>query len=199
MTGGIEIVRQADSFDTRWGDLNARSRRLELVSAKSWLTRSASDGGQTIVSWCDAKEIGVFSSAFQLGRVRTSTPLDVQPPPLVLSDHSLVSLERDFTGYTPTLEPQGKDRTLLVLKYTADPQYETRILIDTARHVILSAEDRYKGKATSTTKYDDFVEAAGSWWAQRVEMLDTDGKRRSLITQTVKTLTLADGWIDEAV
>ncbi len=192
MTGGIEIVRQIDSFDTRWGDFSGRARWLELASSKTWLTRSASDGGQTLVSWCDAKEIGVFSSAFQLGRVRASTPLDAQPPPLGLGDHSLTSLERDFTGYTPTVEPQGKDRALLVLKYTGDPQYETRILIDTARHVILSSEDRYKDKVTTTTRFDDFVEVAGCWWAQRIETLDEGLKRRSLVTQTVKTLTLAE-------
>ncbi len=39
LTGGIEITRSTESFDTRWGDLTGRSRRLELVAAKSWLTR----------------------------------------------------------------------------------------------------------------------------------------------------------------
>src|SRR5437868_732156 len=114
LTGGIEIVRQTESFDARWDELAGRSKRVELVAAKSWLTTSSSDGGQTLVSWCDAKEIGVFSKAFQLGRVRAATPLDVQPPPLHLSDHSLASLELSYPGYVPTLEPQGKDRTLLV-------------------------------------------------------------------------------------
>ena len=66
MTGGLEIVRTTESFDTRWGDLTARSRKLEVVSAKSWLIRTESDGGQTLVSWCDGKEIGIFSKAFQL-------------------------------------------------------------------------------------------------------------------------------------
>ena len=191
LTGGIEIVRQSDLFNPRWGDLPARSRQLELVATKAWLTRSASDGGQTVVSWCDAKEIGVFSQAFQLGRVRSSTPLDLQPP-LELSDHSLVSLEQIFANYTPTLEPQGPDRTLLVLKRARTPLYDTRILIDTARHVIVSIEDRHKGKAISTTRFDDFIEAAGSWWARRIETTDETGKRTSLVTQTIRTMPLAD-------
>lgn len=192
LTGGIEITRQTDTFDARWGDLSSRSRRLELVSAKSWLTRSGSDGGQTLVSWCDAREIGVYSTAFQLGRVRASTPLDVQPPPLHLRDRSLTSLERAYPGYTPTLEPLGKDRFRLVLKYRNDPLYETRILIDTARHVILSIEDRHKGKVTSTTRFNDFVEAEGSWWACKIETISDAGKRTSLTTQTVKALSATE-------
>jgi Flp pilus assembly protein TadD len=192
MTGGIEITGQTESFDVRWDELTGRARRLELVSAKSWLTRSASDGGQTLVSWCDGKEIGVFSKAYQLGRARAATPLDVQSPPLALSDYSLSSLEWAYRTYTPTLEPQGKDRVLLVLKQATSPQHETRILVDTSRRVILSIENRFKEKVTGSTRFDDFVEAAGAWWAQRVETTDAKGKRASLVTQTVKTLTLKE-------
>jgi len=188
MIGGIEIVRQSDSFDVRWGELAGRSRRLELFSAKSWLTRSGGDGGQTLVSWCDAKEHGIFSTAFQLGRLRASVPLDLQPPPLELSDYSLASLEVGYSAYTPTLEGQDKDRTLLVLKHTSSPLYETRVLIDTGRHVILSIENRYKGKVTSVTKFEDFVEAAGAWWARRIETTEENGKCSMLATQTVKPL-----------
>ena len=146
MPGGLEIRRQTDTYDARWGDMSGRSRRLELVAAKSWLTRAESDGSQTLVSWCDGKEIGVYSTAFQLGRQRAATPRDVQPPPLELGDHSLTSLELAYPEYVPTLEPQGKDRTLMVLKYKGESIYETRILIDTGRHVILSIEDRFQGK-----------------------------------------------------
>jgi tetratricopeptide (TPR) repeat protein len=188
MTGGVEIVHRSEWYDARRGDFTSRSRTLELFSAESWLTRSVGDGGQTLVSWCDGKEYGIFSRAFLLGRLRASAPGDRQPP-LDLSDHSLTSLERTYAGYTPTLQPQGNDRTLLVLKQAASPLYETRVLIDTARHVILSIEHRHKGKVTTTARFDDFVQAAGSWWARRVETTDEDGKRLTLATQTVKTLT----------
>ena len=191
MKGGLEIVRQTESNNVRWDELSSRSKRLELIAAKSWLTRASSDGGQTLVSWCDGNEIGVYSEAFQLGRVRAAVPLDVQPPPLELNDHSLSSLERAYPAYTPTVEPQGKDRTLLVLKHADSPQYETRVLIDTNRHVILSMEDRFKDKVTGTTRFDDFVEAAGSWWARRIESTDEAGMRLSLVTHTINELTLA--------
>ena len=101
MTGGIEVVRQTDTFDVRWGDLTGRTRRLELAAAKSWLTLTAPDGGQTLVSWCDRDEIGIFSKAFQLGRVRTATPLDLKAP-LHLSDYSAVHKAR----LTPNVETE---------------------------------------------------------------------------------------------
>ena len=192
MTGGIEIVRQTDSVRRALGRPHAHARAGSNWSPPSrWLTRSESDGGQTLVSWCDAKEIGIFSKAFQLGRLRAATPLDVQPPPLELNDYSLTSLERAYAGYTPPSKPQGKDRTLLVLKAQVQPASMKRaFLIDTARHVILSIEDRYKGKVTGTTKFDDFVEAAGSLVGPAHRDDRRDGKRLSLTTQTVKTLAL---------
>ncbi len=185
MAGGVEIVRQTDTFEPRWGELATRSRRLDLASAKTWLVRTASDGGQTLVSWNDGKEVGAFSKAFQLGRTRAATPLDGTLQ-LALGDHSAVSVEREFASYTPTVEAQGKDRALLVLKVH---RYETRILVDTVRHVVLSVENRDNGKLFDTTKFDDFVEVAGGWWARKIEATNADGKRTSLATQTVKSLT----------
>ena len=64
-------------------------------------------------------------------------------PPLRLDDHSLTSLERTYHGHMPTLEKLGKDHTLLLLKHPNDSSYDTRILIDTKRHVILSIEHRH--------------------------------------------------------
>jgi Flp pilus assembly protein TadD len=192
LSGGLDIMRQTDSLDPRWDSLTGRARRRELVAAKSWLTRSESDGGQALISWCDAKEIGIFSRAFQLGRVRSSTPRDVQPPPLALDDFSLPPLDITHADFTPTLESQGKDRALLILKRPTQPLDEMRVLVDTARHVILSIEHRHQGKVTAATKFDDFVEAAGTWWARRIEATNEDGKRVSLTTQTIKTLTPAE-------
>ena len=50
---------------------------------------------------------------------------------------------------------------MLILKNPNSPDYETRYLIDTARHVILSIESRLKNKVYGSTKFDDFVEIAG--------------------------------------
>ncbi len=189
LTGGIEIVRQTQYFDVRWDDLSWRSRKLEVFSPTTWLTRSEGDNTQTIINWCDSHERGVFSKTFQLGRLRASNPHDLRSPPLELSDHSLASIEQAYPHHEVTLQPQEKERTLLVLRHPSNPQGETRVLIDTGRHVILSIEQRNGGKVWSVTRFDDFVEVAGSWWAKRIETTDSKGRRTALVTQTIKSLT----------
>jgi hypothetical protein len=56
------------------------------------------------------------------------------------------------------------------------------LLIDTARQVVLSIEQRQDGRATSVTRMTDFVEAAGAWWATRVETFDDQSRRTSTTT-----------------
>ncbi|MCE9564870.1 MAG: hypothetical protein K8U57_22780 [Planctomycetes bacterium] len=190
--GGIVIVRQTENFAGRDHTLSARSKRLELVSPTSWFTRSAPEGGQVIVSWCDAKEFGTYSTAYQLGRVRASDKLDLQNPPLGLDDDSITPLHLTYAIYTPTVETTDKDRELLTLKHKDSPDHEVRYLIDTSRHVLLAIEQRHKGKTVATTKFEDFVEIAGMWWARKSERIDADGKRQWTSTQTVAELPAAD-------
>src|SRR5206468_1349036 len=65
---------------------------------------------------------------------------------------------------------------------------EVRVVIDTARLVLLSMEQRHKGEVASRTSLDDFVQVAGCWWAHKIETLDGRGRRTALVTQTVKEL-----------
>lgn len=185
LKGGIVVTRQHDGFDSGRGGLTSRSKRLELVSPAAWLARTAPGGGQVLVTWCDAKECGAYSTAFQLGRVRDANAHDLHAPPLELSDSSLTPLHASYANMLPTVEAIAPDRALLVLKYADMPGYEVRVLIDTKRHVALSVEHRYKDKVTSATKFSDFVEVAGRWWAKRVETFDADNRRTSLATQTI--------------
>ncbi len=172
---GLKIERQTESFDPRWGQLTGRSQTVTLVSPAAWTTVSASDGSQTVVSWCDGKVRGVFGTALQLGTQRAvvgqasslSKPEDLAMPPVGLcGGYATDPLDLAMQGYTPEIKPQDGNRTLLVLHMPKNPQIETQILIDTTRKVVLSIETRQDGKATSTTRYSDFVEvAAGSWYA----------------------------------
>ena len=138
-----------------------------------------------MVSWCDANEYGNYTTAYLLGRLRTSNKIDLQYPPLELADDSLTPLHSGYATYEPTVEAIAKDRALLILKHKTNSDYEVRYFIDTSRHVILSVEQRHKGKASSTTNFDDFVEIAGSWWARRVVTVNATGERQSLTTQTL--------------
>lgn len=183
LKGGLVVTRQTDGFT---GDaLSSRQTRLELVSASAWLGRTTPVGGPVSVEWCDAKERGAYSAAFLLGRVRASNALDLRQLPLELGDNSVTPLHETYANMTAAVEVLAKDRSLLTLKYPGNADYELRVLVDTARSVVLSYESRNKGKVTSGTKFSDFVEVGGVWWAQKVEALDADGKRHGLTTQTV--------------
>ena len=159
------------------------------MASGSWLVRSESDGQPTLVNWCDGRERGILSRPFQLGRLRAAAPHDVRTLPFDPSDYSLSPLDEGYRYYVPTLETQKDGRTLLILKHASSPTTETRFLIDTTRHVVLQFEHRINGKTTSATKFDDFVEVGGSWWARRIETTDDRGRVISRITRTVQSLS----------
>jgi tetratricopeptide (TPR) repeat protein len=190
LTGGLEINRSGETFDVRWGDVTSRSETFSLVSARTWLIRSQGGGQQTTVQWCDEKERGIFSKAFQLGRIRASVASDLAKPPLDLGPYALSSLEITYPQYEVELKPQRDNRTLLVLKHPSNPLGETDVMIDTRRHVVLWIEDRQDGKITSGTRCDDFVEATGAWWAGRIETFDSEGRRTSRTVQQFKPIAL---------
>ncbi|MHC4400407.1 MAG: VIT domain-containing protein [Planctomycetota bacterium] len=185
---GLAIDRRTESFEARLNDLRSRSRLLMLVSPRSWLTRSEGDVSQTTVHWCNGKERGVFSKAFQLGRVRSSEPTDLKKPPLNLSGYVLTSLDQSYQQYDVALKPQGQDQTLLVLKHPSNPGYEVRVLVDTKRQVVLRFENHQDGELTSASAFGDFVEVGGRWWAGRIETTDKEGRRTSVVTQQFQPL-----------
>ncbi len=101
---------------------------------------------------------------------------------------TIYPLDHTYAGYSVQLKPQGNDQTLLVWTNPANPQDEGRILIDTARNVVLRAEHFQNGKITSTTTASDFVQVAGVWWAGRVESINADKKRMGLTTRKFTAL-----------
>ncbi|HEV3146323.1 MAG TPA: hypothetical protein VGZ47_20720, partial [Gemmataceae bacterium] len=186
LAGGLEIVRHNSAFEPRWKELTSRNNYFQLWSQKSWLTRSQGDGSQTVVDWCDGKERCLIHKAFQIGRIRASVPQDLDFPSL--DDYSIISLERTYNNSTPRIEEAGIGRTRLILSYQ-DSDSEIRFLIDTTKNVVLSVENWSEGKLQSTTRYSDFIEVAGSWWAQTVETTNDKGERASLAKLSVKQLS----------
>jgi predicted Zn-dependent protease len=192
LQGGLEIAQQADGFDPRWGELTTRSRQRTILSSKAWLTRSGADAEGTLVQWCDGRERGVFSRAFQLGRVRPIQDGDLANLPLDLGDFSLSGLDQFYNDYTAAVEAGKDGETVLVFTDRNSPRSETRVVIDAARHVITRMEHRHDGKTTSVAKFEDFVEAAGCWWARRIETQDDKGRLSSRTTRTVQPLAADD-------
>ncbi len=182
LAGGVVIERRSDSFNPGTGTLIGSERRLELVLPSAWAIRTETDAGQTLIEWCDAKERGVFGTAFQLGRVRASTAADRGNPPLGLDDHSLTPLDEAYAKWTAKVEKAGDGVVLSIRSGNA----EIRVHIDPTRHVVTRVEQLQGGKPTATTTFADFTEVAGSWWAQASETTDARGHRTSRVTQTVR-------------
>lgn len=182
--GGLELRRVTDSFDPRWQRQSGKDQDLVLVAPRAWLARTLNPGVDVVVNYCRDTERGQFSSMLQLGRRRAAVDADRQHPPLGLSDFSLTALHETYYHYSAKLEPAGENRTWLILRHESSQSLE-RFLIDTARHVVLEREYHHANKKLSTTKFDDFLEIDGRWWARKVTQHDD---RNRLTSQTVMTL-----------
>ncbi|MGD0896679.1 MAG: VIT domain-containing protein [Thermoguttaceae bacterium] len=187
---GVKIDRQVEGYDASTAALQSRSRTLGLASPNAWLARCEGDRSATTVAWCDEKERGTLSKAFLLGRLRKSKPADLgRLPPEIASD---VPLDQTYAAWPVTMKPQGNDRTLLVLTGPGDSKPEVRILVDTARKVILRIEYFNQDAISSTTVYDNFVEVAGAWRPTRTETLDAKGRRLSLTRHAYTVLAAGE-------
>ncbi|MCC6125288.1 MAG: tetratricopeptide repeat protein [Pirellulales bacterium] len=186
--GGLQIDVQSDGFDPRFGNLTHKSNATFLANANSWLVRSASDGGQTTVQWCDGRERGVFNRSFQLGRLRQAVEQDLARPPIGLPGFVLDSLEDSYRNQKVSLERTGDGQVTLTFKYPGDEKNETLVRIDVERSVVLSIESRHTGKTTGKQQFGDFVDVAGAWWAGKIESRDEKGRLVGMSKQTIVRL-----------
>ncbi len=184
----LEIVRTAQHFDARWGNLTSQQQMVYLLSANSWLVRTQSDGSPTFVHECDQEHRSVFSQAFQWGRTRAATAEQLREPPFDLSGYVTQSLEQAYRDYQIALKPQSDSLTLLIATHPTNADYELHFLIDVQKNVLVQTENWQDGKVTSVHKCSDFVEVAGAWWATRCESQDDLGRRTALITQEFSQL-----------
>jgi tetratricopeptide (TPR) repeat protein len=183
LKGGLVVEQQDDTFDPQTGQLDKRNQSLQMVSPTAWLIRRANNGEQTTVQWCDAKGRGIFNKGFMLGRTYPAAAGDLANPPLDFGSYLWESLEKAYQDYAVEIKPQalgapdgGEGKMLLTLTAPDDPDSQIRILVDTVRHVVLSVQECGDGKVTRTSKYNDFVEVAGAWWATRFEVFDDKGR-----------------------
>ncbi len=174
LDGGIELRRVYDGFDVRWKRRASRSSDLVLYSPSGWLTRPTGLTDQTVIQFCDAKERGVFSLAFLLGRVRASVEQELKTPPLALDDSSMWPLH-ESQGYAGRVEPAGENRAKLILT-AKNSKSIGHFTIDTAKHVLVKREWFDGEKTTGATSYEDFVEVAGTWWAKKSTTTDAKGR-----------------------
>jgi predicted Zn-dependent protease len=188
--GGLQFDTESDSFDPRFAELTSQSSMNLLAGASGWLIRSAADGGQTTVQWCDGKERGIFNRSFQLGRLRKAIDAERSSPPASLNGFVLTSLQDTFAYQKVSISHPADGQALLTFRYPGDKS-ETLVLIDTKRNVVLSIETRNDGKTTATQQFSDFTQAAGAWWAGKIESRNAKGHVMSVTRQNIVRLAAA--------
>ena len=186
---GARIDLKNEYFDTLHETITSQSETSAFVSPNFWLVRAGGNGSQTLLNWCDTAQRGVLSKAFLLGRLRKSTPKELEKPPLGIEGYTLNSLEKTYRNYEVQVQQQADGQRLLTLKHPGNADYEIRILVDTKRHVITKIENYQNGKTTSTATFGNFVRWADAWWAGSIERTDAEGRRVSRTSQTFKPLS----------
>lgn len=188
--GGVEFKRVVDHLDPIWNRRSGASRDLVLYSPSGWLTKPLDLNQQSIVNYCTGRERGTYSAAFLLGRTRPVVDADFGPESMGLDDGSVLPLHEQFYDRIARVEPAGQDQVKLTLT-TKDSTYAERLLIDTARHVLIKHEWLNDDRVTATETRDDFVEVAGSWWPRKVIRLDEEGRKVSETTFEIQGLARA--------
>ncbi|HZZ27728.1 MAG TPA: VIT domain-containing protein [Pirellulales bacterium] len=179
LTGGIEMVRTTDSFDPRWSRHIGQTSDLVLYSPTAWLMRSLDPSSHIIVNYCDEKERLVFSQALLLGRTRKSIERELKSLPMGWSDYSQTAAYAQFSGNSHAkVESAGENRAQLMITFEHSKE-ERKLLIDTARHVLLKDETFQDGKVTNTIEFSDFVDIGGSLLARRVLVSNAKGQKTS--------------------
>lgn len=188
LKGGLEAHRVSQSFDPRWNRRTYRSGDMTLFAPTGWLTKSDNTSSQTLVNYCDGREVGVFSLAFVLGRVRAAVPQDLQTVPVPLLGSMLNPLHVGYHGFQARVEPAGEKQVNLILT-NPDKTYEMRLLIDTQRNVPLKHETFQNGKLVSTITFEDFVQIGGVWLARKSVTNDAKGRKIGETTLALQELT----------
>ena len=177
LNGGIELRTVANAmFDpiwnrTVWQNAGLRSIRPPVGSSSRSIARSKRSSTIAI-----RKSAACFRSRSRLGQTRPPVARDFSMPPFNLYDNSLVPLYDDYRDWRARVEKAGDHRQSLILS-ARNSTYETRYLIDTARHILLQRESFSDGKSLEIEKFSDFVEIGGSWWAKRRIVLDAKGRK----------------------
>lgn len=188
LSGGIEVLREVESFNANWNRSSGFSHDLALYSPTAWVTRGQNPQEQTLVNYCNATERGVYSLAFLLGRSRASVSEDLKSIPLSLDDLSLTPLAQVYRDYAAKVEPTADGQMTLILNLPGTTT-EIRLTIDPKRHVVLKRESFHDGKLTDRTMFEELVEIAGSWWATKVTTIDDQGRKTSETRLSIRSLT----------
>ena len=186
--GGLETRVINRGFDPRWNRRTYQNASITFYSPSSWLVRPDTPDGNTLVSYCDGRERGVYSLAFLLGRSRPTIPQDLPHLQIPLYGRTTTPWHETYREYTARVEPAGQNRATLIITSPNGTQV-IKYLIDTQRNVQLKQEAIYDGKISGSTVFDDFIQINGVWWARRQSHRDAQDRVTSESLAEIREVT----------
>ncbi len=208
LVGGIRVVSEGQRLHPLQGRVEGQWRATAIVAARRW--HAASDGTTQapFETWLSETERGVLNAGLRLGRNRPAADADRTRWPLPLADRSIEDVLRSFAlsfRRAPKVArgSGANDENVVTIVFAAndDPANERVLVVDLGRSVLLEERSVLDGKTTGATRYADFVEVAGRWWATKVESLDEDGHVVARQTLKVEAIDAAafDAAFDDAM
>ncbi len=176
--GGLGFEVERDGFDVR-GTVTPFERGTALIGKQSWVTRTQSHPGDTVMlRWTVAERSGVCDASRMLAAERKAGPGDAvaYAEPF---DRYFEDLERQFPNCRPELVKEG-GKAVLTLTRARGRGGVTRVTIDLERPVILEVAFFQKDVKVSSQTFGDFVDAGGLLWPQKIEWRGKDGKVTSV-------------------
>ena len=188
---GLSIKRTNKHFDINFDRLSYQNLQHQLVSEKRWLTYSETANSDTQVQWCNRRERGIYSKAFQTGQTRASTAEDLTSIQLGRP----LSTAQDLAGYSQydaKIEDLENGTSIVTLTHRQTPSYRKQITIERERGVVTSIEtftrESVEDVANSVEKFSQYKKVAGTWWPALIETFDRSGKLTVATNQEVKLL-----------
>lgn len=161
-----------------------------VLGSDGWLLRTRARGSESVEEYVHGDRRGVVTAGKRLGRERKAEPTD--KPTLPFFGFTGTDFVRAYALYSARIERADAATMVVILTAPAPQKYELRLTIDRARGVLLEQQNVWQGEATSTTRYADFAEVAGSWWPGTSTILDKKGRQIARHELRLRPITQAD-------
>ncbi|MHC4848775.1 MAG: hypothetical protein ACYTEG_10005, partial [Planctomycetota bacterium] len=183
LPGGIRIRQDSEVVHAVNGHSLAKNFNAGLYGHAGWFFRGRYGHGPVFDRWLAAGRVGVLNVGLRLGRDREAAPADRRAWPFPLLHQQLI---RSYASYSAEL----KDG-VIILRAPAPATQEIHLRIDAAKRVVTELAVFVDGKKSQTTRWSDFVEVGGIWWAQRWEHFDAKDRVTHRTKLTVAGLDAA--------
>ena len=188
LKAGIEVEQKGGAVHPPTGRRIEFSRAHGLYGAAGWFLRTGGGVTEPMDQWVAGGKRGVLSAALRLGRLRDAETTDRMGWRFPLSDHSLTDLVRTYRKWSAKVEKRAGDVAVVVLTAPGLGKTRIRFTLDIQKQVVVEEAVINQGRVTRSTRYFDFVEAGGMWWATRIEYLDDKSRATSRFRLEVKAL-----------